>query len=450
MRRRRRVARRPRRGRRGRGQQRERDAASRRTELHRGISSDLEAGAEVYARARSEGSNQRVSNPTSPRAPPRARRPRATACPGPPRTNVDHRLDRVRRRPRRRPRPCPSGVLRAHPATPRRSASRRVESRKKTPCTRPCATTRRRVVSHADTVERMTALEVELDACGGAAAPPSAAARLREVLAEALRTGRAELAKPRSGKDAPVEVAIALQGGEPRRRVPVPAALRADPDAASEREWLLAAAVVGTLVELAEPGPPLGPDDLRLRAGELPGGFLVLALPGDRVRPRASSSSPSTSRPQPIDRLRATALALPPGVIDDVALREPIGARHPLRIAEAVARLGGQPAGAARRARGRRARLLGAGRRGPEPARGPRSRPARGAPDPPAPRRHGQVGRLSHRVRAPRARLRRQRPRARAGGGGGAAGGGAAGGEAVASASATSTSTRARRPRSAS
>ena len=59
----------------------------------------------------------------------------------------------------------------------------------------------------------MTALEVELDACGGAAAPPSAAARLREVLAEALRNGRAELAKPRSGKDAPVQVAIALQGG---------------------------------------------------------------------------------------------------------------------------------------------------------------------------------------------------------------------------------------------
>ena len=32
-------------------------------------------------------------------------------------------------------------------------------------------------------------------------------------------------------------------------------------------------------------------------------------------------------------------------MIDDVELREPIGARHPLRIAEAVARLGGRPAG---------------------------------------------------------------------------------------------------------
>ena len=32
-------------------------------------------------------------------------------------------------------------------------------------------------------------------------------------------------------------------------------------------------------------------------------------------------------------------------MIDDVELREPIGTRHPLRIAETVARLGGLPAG---------------------------------------------------------------------------------------------------------
>ena len=65
----------------------------------------------------------------------------------------------------------------------------------------------------------MTALQGELDACGGADAPPSAAARLREVLAAALRHGRAELAKPRSGKEAPVEVAIAADGlcSPPRR-----------------------------------------------------------------------------------------------------------------------------------------------------------------------------------------------------------------------------------------
>ncbi len=191
----------------------------------------------------------------------------------------------------------------------------------------------------------MSALAVELDACGGASAPPSAAARLREVLTDSLRTGRAELAKPRSGKDAPVEVAIATQQDLLLAAIPAAAALRADPDAVAERVWLLVAAAVGTLVELAEPGPPFGPDDLKLRAGELPGGFLVLAYPtggfeADFVELYFEEEA------APIDRLRARALALPPGVIDDVELREPIGARHPLRIAEAVARLGGKPAGA--------------------------------------------------------------------------------------------------------
>ena len=294
----------------------------------------------------------------------------------------------------------------------------------------------------------MTALEVELDACGGAAAPPSAAARLREVLAEALRAGRVELAKPRSGKEAPVQVAIALQGQNLVAATPVPAALRADPDAASDREWLLAAAVVGTLIEIAEPGPPLALGDLRLRAGELPGGFLLLAFPATEFDPEFVELF--EGEVEPVDRLRAIALALPPGVIDDVALREPIGARHPLRIAEAVARLGGLPAGPHDEVEDAVLNLLGADGKVAEPAQGPRSWPARGAPDPPAPRRHGQVGRLPHGIRAPRraaspattARSRRRWgrrcsrrgccPRSRA------------------SASATSISTRARRPRSAS
>jgi hypothetical protein len=190
----------------------------------------------------------------------------------------------------------------------------------------------------------MTALEVELDACGGPAAPPSAAARLREVLAEALKIGRAELQKPRSGKEAPVEVAVAKHDGLLVAATPAHAALRADPDAVSEREWLLVAAVVATLVELAEPGQPLGPADLKLRAGELPGGFLVLGFPATGFESDFLDLY-FEEEAAPIDRLRARALALPPGVIDDVPLREPIGARHPLRIAEAVARLGGHPAG---------------------------------------------------------------------------------------------------------
>ena len=47
---------------------------------------------------------------------------------------------------------------------------------------------------------------------------------------------------------------------------------------------------------------------------------------------------------EPVDRLKAAARAVPGAVLADVALREPIGAGHPLRIAEAVARFGGRPA----------------------------------------------------------------------------------------------------------
>ncbi|HEX6026513.1 MAG TPA: hypothetical protein VFZ00_31240 [Solirubrobacter sp.] len=187
----------------------------------------------------------------------------------------------------------------------------------------------------------MTALQGELDACGGADAPPSAAARLREVLGEALKTGRAELGKPRSGKEAPVEVAISAGL---YAATPAEAALRVDPGRVGDREWLLVAAVVGTLVELADPGPLSGPEDLRLRAGELPGGFLVLNYPAEDFDPELIAIF--EDQVEPVDRLRAHAVALPPGVIDDVELREPIGPRHPLRIAEAVARLGGRPAGA--------------------------------------------------------------------------------------------------------
>jgi hypothetical protein len=187
----------------------------------------------------------------------------------------------------------------------------------------------------------MTALEGELDACGGAAAPPSAAARLKEVLAESLKAGRTELAKPRSGLEHPVEVAIAVHDGGLRAALPASATLRTDPRAVQEREWLLVAAVVGALVELAAPGPP---GELLLRAGELPGGFLALAYPGSELDAELLALA-FEEHATGINRLRSNALALPPGVIEDVALKEPIGARHPLKIAEAVARLGGRPAG---------------------------------------------------------------------------------------------------------
>ena len=106
---------------------------------------------------------------------------------------------------------------------------------------------------------QMTALEGELDACGGADAPPSAAARLREVLAEACATAAPSWPSRARARSEPVEVAIAAHDGILLAAMPAAAALRADPDAVAEREWLLVAAVVGTLVELAEPGPPVRP-----------------------------------------------------------------------------------------------------------------------------------------------------------------------------------------------
>jgi hypothetical protein len=190
----------------------------------------------------------------------------------------------------------------------------------------------------------MTALEGELDACGGADAPPSAVARLKEVLADALKRGRAELAKARSGLDEPVEVALAAHNGHVLAATPAAAVIRADPEAVSEREWLLVAAVVGTLVELAGAGAPSGPDDLEIKAGELPGGYLVLGYPGDELDAELLALA-FDEQTEPINRLRARALALPHGVIDDTQLKDPIGALHPLRIAETVARLGAKPAG---------------------------------------------------------------------------------------------------------
>jgi hypothetical protein len=189
----------------------------------------------------------------------------------------------------------------------------------------------------------MTALEGELVACGGTAAPATATARLRQVLAEALKHGREELTRARSGYEQPVEIAVAAQDGRLVAVTPATSVLRVDPQAATGREWLLVAATVGTLVELAGDQPPTGPDDLRLQAGELAGHFLVLSYSCAELDQELLELA-FEEHARGIDRLRAGARALPAGVIDDVELRDPIGAGHPLRVAEAIARLGGHPA----------------------------------------------------------------------------------------------------------
>ncbi len=163
------------------------------------------------------------------------------------------------------------------------------------------------------------------------------------MLATALRHGREELAKPRSGYEAPVEVAFAAHDGLLLAATPAAPGLRADPEAAGEREWLLVAATVAVLVDLACPGPPATAADLDLRAGASAGG-LLLAYPA-RVEPaELEDFAPVVfeERVGAIDRLRAAARVLPAGVLDAGDLREPIGAGHPLRVAEAEARLGAE------------------------------------------------------------------------------------------------------------
>jgi hypothetical protein len=182
----------------------------------------------------------------------------------------------------------------------------------------------------------------EVDAAGGVAAPPSATARLRDVLTASLRRGREELAKPRSGYDGPVEIGVTAQDGRLLAVTPAAAGLRADPEAAGEREWLLVAATVAALVDLACPPAPATAADLALQAGAH-AGFLLLAYPAD-VEPAdldELAAMAFDAHVRGIDRLRAHAVVLPPALLDPSDLRAPIGAGHPLRVAEAEARLGG-------------------------------------------------------------------------------------------------------------
>jgi hypothetical protein len=194
----------------------------------------------------------------------------------------------------------------------------------------------------------MSALGAALAEAGGTGAPRTAFARLRELLDEALRRDAAELAKARSGYDDPVTVPIGAHEGTLYAVTPALAATRADPDAAGERTWLLVAAAIGTLADLASLPTPRGPDDLCVEAGAC-GDFLALVLPApgtdaaalDELAPLAFEEHAGR-----IDRLRAHALAAPGALLAEAVtdVKAPIGPAHPLRVAEAIARLGGRPA----------------------------------------------------------------------------------------------------------
>jgi hypothetical protein len=184
--------------------------------------------------------------------------------------------------------------------------------------------------------------EQALHDAGGAGAPASATAGLRRGLLAALAYGREELGRKRSGYEEPVLVAVAEAPDGLIAAAPVDAALRADPGAVSAREWTLVAALVRALTEVSGDPPPARPEDLRLRAGELDG-HLALHLPGADEPDLAALAFDECLAGA--DRLRARAVVVPSAVLEDAVgnLRDPVGPGHPLRVAEAVARLGGDP-----------------------------------------------------------------------------------------------------------
>ena len=189
-------------------------------------------------------------------------------------------------------------------------------------------------------------LEHALAEAGGADAPRDFSARLRRLLDAELGRGARELGESRTGYEAPIAVALAAAEGDVVAALPVAPELRADPGAVGERAAALAAATVEQVVEGASPGPPRSRDDLQLRLGDLDG-MLLLAYPAAEPLEAAEYAHEALNAEfdeRRIDRLRARAHLLPGHVMEGaIDLRPPIGATHPLRVAEAVTRLGGSP-----------------------------------------------------------------------------------------------------------
>jgi hypothetical protein len=186
-------------------------------------------------------------------------------------------------------------------------------------------------------------LERALADAGGADAPREWAARLRGLLRAELERGARELGEARTGRERPIALAVAPGEGAVVAALPLPRELRADPGAVVDRGADLAAAAVERLVEAAEPGPPRAESDLELVLGACEG-FLALAYPVPEPRWAAEYAREALDDAvAAIDRLRARAHLLPGHAVEVDDLRPPIGATHPLRVAEAVTRLGGSP-----------------------------------------------------------------------------------------------------------
>jgi len=187
-------------------------------------------------------------------------------------------------------------------------------------------------------------LERVLAESGGADAARDLSARLRRLLGAELRRGARELEERRTGYGRPIVLGMAPGERTVAAALPLPVDLRADTGAVGDRGAALAACAVEKLVEAASPPPLTSADELTLLAGDL-GGRLVLAYPAAHPRDAAEYATVALDEGlSAIDRLRARAQLLPLHVLEGTTdLRPPIGATHPLRVAEAVTRLGGSP-----------------------------------------------------------------------------------------------------------
>ena len=182
---------------------------------------------------------------------------------------------------------------------------------------------------------------------GGGRRPrrPRTTARLRELLLAALRRGRAELRKPaRAPRTRPVTVAWPRRRAAARRRRPDAAGSASTP-AVDERAWLLVAATVGALVELAEARPPADAADLALQAGRLDG-HLVLAWPPRPAPPAVDALDELVplaldEHADAIDRLQAPCARRP----DGPARRRAGGCRRRSARPPAAHRRGGRAPG---------------------------------------------------------------------------------------------------------
>jgi hypothetical protein len=184
-------------------------------------------------------------------------------------------------------------------------------------------------------------LALALADAGGAAAPREWSARLRELLRAELERGARELGEPRTGRDRPIALAVAPGEAGVLAVLPLPIELRADAGAVGDRARALAQAAVERLVEATDPGSPAAATDLALLVGDHDG-YLGLSYPA--ADPALSAEYARVALDEGaagIDRLRARTHLLPGHAVAVEDLRPPIGATHPLRVAEAASRLGG-------------------------------------------------------------------------------------------------------------